>query len=155
MRLNSLLYHIWKLVPHDVMHVISFTRLPSFLGSLGTRLYLLYKWEETLLYFRQYRKGHHVPYAIMKTFADKIFANGSRWWNISWQKFPAIIYYVVGIGKSRLRTNNTIISIIVHAAWKLDLNNVHTYQIQLSTINLWKNGIPTYKKKKAIKATQI
>ena len=44
---NLLLYHIWKLVPPDVTHVISFTRLPLFSratlkrsGSLGTRLYL-------------------------------------------------------------------------------------------------------------------
>ena len=42
---NSLFCHIWKLVPPDVMHVISFTRLPLFSratlkrsGSLGTRL---------------------------------------------------------------------------------------------------------------------
>ena len=47
--INSLLYHIWKLVPPDVMYVISFTRLPlalfsratlKRLGSLGTRLRL-------------------------------------------------------------------------------------------------------------------
>ena len=42
---NSLLCYIWKLVPPDITHVISFTRLPLFssamlkrLGSLGTRL---------------------------------------------------------------------------------------------------------------------
>ena len=47
---KSLLCQIWKLVPPDVTHVISFTRLPLFsrdtlkrLGSLGTRLMYIYE----------------------------------------------------------------------------------------------------------------
>ena len=46
---NLLLCHIWKLVPPDVTHVISFARLPLFSRatlkgseSLGTRLIFLY-----------------------------------------------------------------------------------------------------------------
>ena len=30
---NSLLWHTWKLIPHDVMHMVSFTRLPLFSHS--------------------------------------------------------------------------------------------------------------------------